>query len=360
MKKIIKFVLIVAALALSYGGYLGYMSLQDYFCWNCKPEGIYNRGVRFLQVPEKKSVDHGLALIDSASEQGYVEAQIFLAELYLQTFPPTYIIQYPEDVERLKVKVPMNPDLAVSYYATLINNPTVSKGQYKAMQYNLALLLKTGIVKKARYDSRHWFTLAAQHGDMKAMLALGSSYHAEGDYATAHQWFSSAFNAGRQPEAAMMIGDYYLYGKGVEKDIPKAIQWYEKAQGILAGADDSATDPHKKLMAESAAFKIDIAKRKHLDFIKEQQTPEIAYRVKGDLSAVAVFALGKEEEELHIGDVEKRDGRFRAKPLPWSEQAPSLEPIKAASLNEGVILILENYAFNAFERDKKYRFILKP
>ena len=360
MKKWIKSALVVAALAaLSYGGYIGYLSLQDYFCWNCAPEGIYNRGVRFLQDPEEKSVDHGLALIDSAARQKFADAQIFLAEAYLQTFPQGYVVQHAEDVERLKSKVPMNQGQAVFYYTDLMNNPAATQGKYKEMQYNLAQLLKAGIVKRARYSDRHWLTLAAQHGEMKAMLELAQTCHAEGDYATARQWFSSAFNAGRQPEAAIMIGDYYLYGKGVGKDVSQAIQWYEQAQSILSRADDPAIVPEKKLMAESAAFRVDIAKRKRLDLFKEQQTSKIAYRVRGDLSTVAVYAIHK-DDDLHIGDVEKKYDRFWAMPLPWPGQAPSSEPIKAASLNDGVNLILENYAVNAFGGGKKYQFVLKP
>ena len=360
MKKWIKSALVVAALAaLSYGGYIGYLSLQDYFCWNCTPEGIYNRGVRFLQTPEEKSVDHGLSLIDSAARQNFADAQIFLAEVYLQTFPEGYMVQHSEDVERLKSRISMNQDQAVFYYTDLINNPAVSQGRYKDMQYNLAQLLKSGIVKRARFNARHWLTLSAQYGNVKAMLELAQTCHAEGDYATARQWFSSAFNAGRQPEAAIMIGDYYLYGKGVGKDASQAIQWYEQAWNILSRAEDAAIDPDKKLMAESAAFRLDIARRKRLDLYKEQQAEKIDYRIRGDLGTLAVYAIHK-DGDLHIGDVEKKYDRFWAMPRPWPGQAPPSEPIKAASLNDGVNLILENYAVNAFGGNKQYQFILKP
>lgn len=360
MKKWIKSALVVSALAaLSYGGYIGYLSLQDYFCWNCTPEGIYNRGVRFLQTPEEKSVDHGLSLIDSAARQNFADAQIFLAEAYLQTFPQGYVVQHPEDVERLKSRIPMNQDQAAFYYTDLINNLAVSQGKYKEMQYNLAQVLKAGIVKRARYNARHWLSLAAQHGEMRAMLELAQACHSEGDYATARQWFSSAFNAGRQPGAAIMIGDYYLYGKGVGKDATQAIQWYEQAQGILARSDGPAIDSEKKLMAESAAFRLDIAKRKRLDLFKDQQASKIDYRIKGDLGTLAVYAIHK-DGDLHIGDVEKKYDRFWAMPMPWPGQAPTSEPIKAASLNDGVNLILERYAVNAFGSNKKYQFILKP
>lgn len=57
-----------------------------------------------------------------------------------------------------------------------------------------------------------------------------------GDYATAYKLFKPRAEAG-DSEAQNYLGVHYYLGLGVQRDLPKALQWYEKA--ALQGDPDA-------------------------------------------------------------------------------------------------------------------------
>jgi TPR repeat protein len=73
---------------------------------------------------------------------------------------------------------------------------------------------------------------AAEQGDVKAQLSLGSSYYfGKGvfqDFAEAMKWYRKAADQG-EAKAQYNLGDMYANGTGVVRDYTEAVKWYRKA-----------------------------------------------------------------------------------------------------------------------------------
>ena len=82
---------------------------------------------------------------------------------------------------------------------------------------------------------------AAEQGDAKSQYELGKCYEfgkgVEKDQAKAVEWYQKAAEKG-DATGQLAIGLCYEIGKGVEKDPAKAVEWYRKAaeQGQEWGA----------------------------------------------------------------------------------------------------------------------------
>ena len=73
-----------------------------------------------------------------------------------------------------------------------------------------------------------WFTKAADKGHVSALNSIGTLHYEAGRYKEAFPWFSQAAIRG-EVMAEHNIGLCYKLGRGVTKDIPKAIEWFTKA-----------------------------------------------------------------------------------------------------------------------------------
>jgi uncharacterized protein len=73
---------------------------------------------------------------------------------------------------------------------------------------------------------------AAEQGDAKSQLALGSNfYYGKGvfqDFAEAMKWYRKAADQG-EAKAQYNLGDMYANGTGVVRDYAEALKWYRKA-----------------------------------------------------------------------------------------------------------------------------------
>jgi hypothetical protein len=69
---------------------------------------------------------------------------------------------------------------------------------------------------------------AADNGDVSAMFALGTLFHAGSDYAKAREWYEKAADRG-EAQAMRGLGLLYSAGEGVAQDYAKAREWFEKA-----------------------------------------------------------------------------------------------------------------------------------
>ena len=106
-------------------------------------------------------------------------------------------------------------------------------------------------------QSVHWYQLAAEQGDVRAMRALGMAYsepsdwrvgfmtekRVEKDFEKAAEWFRKAAEVG-DFAAQRNLGYLYLKGKGVKKDKAEARKWLEKA---VAQGDSYATELLKEI-----------------------------------------------------------------------------------------------------------------
>lgn len=104
---------------------------------------------------------------------------------------------------------------------------SANQGYDKAMN-NAGYMYRYGIgVTKDMGKALEWFKKAAEQGDGLYQANLANTYHHIGDYTNAFIWYSKIkiFN----PEARRMLGTYYFYGRGVEKDYTKALEYFTKS-----------------------------------------------------------------------------------------------------------------------------------
>ena len=82
-------------------------------------------------------------------------------------------------------------------------------------------------------------------GYARAERDLGYMYEygkgIEQDYEKAVQWYTKAAEKGYET-AECNLGNMYEYGKGIEQDYEKAVQWYMKA---AEKGDETAETPHQ-------------------------------------------------------------------------------------------------------------------
>ena len=87
---------------------------------------------------------------------------------------------------------------------------------------------------------------AAEHGDVEAQIIIADHYYNKEKYTEARLWYHRAAEQGNTP-AKYMLGIIYMEGKGGEKDIDKAIKWFNEAgkQGDIAAISKLAVFYYK-------------------------------------------------------------------------------------------------------------------
>jgi uncharacterized protein len=119
-------------------------------------------------------------------------------------------------------------------------------------------------------EAARWFRKAADLGFPEAQLMLGSAYdYGKGvgkDSVEAVRWYRLAAEQG-DTTAQSIVGGMYLTGDGVEKDIPTGLEWYRKAAetgdigakimlaGIYANSEFVPNDTAEAVVWYSSAFK---------------------------------------------------------------------------------------------------------
>jgi TPR repeat protein len=133
-------------------------------------------------------------------------------------------------------------------------------------QYNLGYMLLHGKgCEKDEKQAVEWLTKSAIQGNMHAMYCLGYELAQKKKTEEAHKWFFKAARQGHskaqyltgiyflknaplvkkgnpdallwigksatqgEPEAQFMMASMYFYGKGIDRDVEKAIYWYQRA-----------------------------------------------------------------------------------------------------------------------------------
>lgn len=74
----------------------------------------------------------------------------------------------------------------------------------------------------------HWLSLAAAQGHASAQNLLGIIHEKSGDYSIASLWYRRAVENG-SGAARVNLGTCYLYGYGVQQDIPAALSLFREA-----------------------------------------------------------------------------------------------------------------------------------
>jgi len=357
-RRIIIYAVILAVIsALACGGYWAYTYMADQYCWKCTTGQYYERASVLIQSDDEASRKKGIGFLKSAAAGENIDALIILGELYMESFPQTWCRHFPDMIDALRLHTPPDPPMALSFFKRLADILSSEIGQYADMQYNLGLLAKAGVMTGPAFEGMayKWFEISAAQGNVYAMDQLGLHYDASGEYGTAAKLFKQAASSGRVPDSAVMMGDYYQYGKGVDQDFQQAMLMYRQALSILneAGLGISPQTIHD--LSDKAAQRLAVVQQKVAQLPKGAAI-KISYAIRGSVNQYSVHV--PDSAGQLIGRVENQKGTVRAW-LTGQMQAGSDALIgNAASMNDGLIWILNTYAKTKHGSDKRFVFIM--
>ncbi|MGA7323810.1 MAG: tetratricopeptide repeat-containing serine protease family protein [Rhodomicrobium sp.] len=158
----------------------------------------------------RKDFERALPLYRSAANEGNVEAQVTLGDMYKQG-----------------QGVDVNYGEALKWYRL------AARQGYSAAQADLGFMYSNGLgVPQSYLEAQKWFLLAASQGSAVAEFDLGIM-HKQGlgvtkDYAQAEKWLRAAAEHG-SAAAQLNLGMMYYRGFGVRKDHGEAAKWYRLA-----------------------------------------------------------------------------------------------------------------------------------
>ena len=119
-----------------------------------------------------------------------------------------------------KIKLPRN-------VRDLVKRANAGSGD-AAWDLSLHYRRGTGGVEKNDELARHWLERGAELGNFHAQCDLGGIHYDAGEYEVAREWFEKSAAQGH-PIAEANLGVYYEKGHGVERNIPKAVEFLLRA-----------------------------------------------------------------------------------------------------------------------------------
>ena len=162
----------------------------------------------------------GVDMESAAARAGWLMAQVYLANAYLQS-----------------KGVPLDYGKAMHWMRKAAENG------YRQAQANLGCMYRDGQGTPQNYgEAMYWYRKAAHQGSAVAEWMIGRLYfHGQGvtrDFTEAATWFRRAAEAG-VPVAQCDLGMMYYHGYGVSKDLATALAWLQKsaARGYAPARD---------------------------------------------------------------------------------------------------------------------------
>jgi len=326
-------------------------------CWNCSPQDYYARGIAMISENDNNDLKKGVKYLKTAAKKGNIEAIIFLGELYSDDLPDTYITDNKKKIAALRSIVSANIKKRESYFNELIKSQSFFDRKYSKMQYNLGMLYKAGILKNEEKEEAHknWLTISADNGNSLATYQMGVYFNNKGKYIEALKWFTKAFDSSQEPASAIMIGDYYFYGKGVAKNYQKSIEWYQQALSAPVSPDTSLWIKNREGLTEWATQRLNIAEKKVRSKISKQAFI-VRYRLTGSLNSFSIFT--SELKENPIGTVMKQGSYIQARSNIMIKSVSISKSAKVNSMSEGLNWVLTTYAKNKYGADRDFNFVI--
>lgn len=326
-------------------------------CWNCSPQDYYDRGIAMISDGDNNNLKKGVKYLKKAARKDNIEAIIFLGELYLGALPDTYLTDNKEKIAALASTVSANIEKGESYFNDLAENQSFFDRKYSKIQYNLGMLHKTGILKSEDKEEQYkkWLTISADNGNPLAIYQMGIYFNNKGKYIKALNWFTKAFDYSQEPASAIMIGDYYFYGKGVKKDYLRSIEWYQQALSIPASTDTALWIKNREKLNEWATQRLNIAEKK-VHGKKSKQVVIVKYSITGNTNSFSIFTSGINGN--FIGKVKKQNDYILARIHTTIKSVSFSKSTKVDSMSEGLHWVLAIYAQNKYGPDKNFNFVI--
>ena len=329
--------LLVLALALV-------LTLQIRYCLFCSDAERVEKAARLLCDRADPDLERGLYLLEQAAANGYPEALALRGELSLEGLPERYVPSRPALLECAQHLVATDDARARATFQRL----AASAQAGPQALYNLGILLESGYLTGAEVkgSAADFFARSAESGSSLGIFALGRQAHLRGDYQQAAEKFRAAYAQGDHPEAALLLGDYHLYGHGVKRSRDEALEWYRKA---LEGARKPAFAGMIGQLERAAEQRLQLASGPGAEAAESEPTV-VAYRLEGRPDQYRVFLADRQ-----IGRVASADGMAHAR----FEGETTSEEARFATMNEGLDWILQTYAAETLGTEQRVRFRLK-
>lgn len=193
---------------------------------------------------EQKETDKIKELIEKA-KKGDVEAQTQLGEAYLHGIDTK--VDYKKAMEWSKKAAAKKSyramtNIGIIYLEGLGVEKDYKKafkslsdgadgGDMKAPKY-LGIIYQNGLGQKKSFDTAaFYYEIADSSGDMSVRYNLGKIYEMAGNYEKSLEIYKKTEDKMNNVTAPMYeaLGDLYASGKGVNKNMSEAIEWYKKA-----------------------------------------------------------------------------------------------------------------------------------
>ncbi|MFA5701091.1 MAG: hypothetical protein WC913_07415 [Desulfuromonas sp.] len=357
-KLLVNILLFLACVAIA-----GLVVLYNYsykICWHCDTDDYYERGRVFVCKEEAKLRESGLDFLRLAAARHQAGAQLLLAECYVEQLPQGYAPVDQRAYACLSSQLETNNAAAKQFFNQAYATLAAREGIEPKLQYNLGLLLETGIVEAqgAPQLALTYFTAAAQQNYFPAMLHLGMLYHNRSAYTEARVWLERAAALHKDVQPALLLGDYYMQGKGVAIDLEKAMHWYRQAL-LTAKKTSVGLAPEAQIAAEDVPrARMDMALRK-LQQERMFKFMTLYYSVGGDASTYEVYC--EDNPGQMIGTVERNVEGVVASLAPGIKRSAAVvTPQKTfSSMNKGLDWVLNAYAKGRYGDFTKFDFRLR-
>ncbi len=330
-------------------------------CWRCDTQEYYERGRVFVCKEDSKLRESGLDFLRVAASRQQVRAQLLLAECYAPQLPQGYVPLDERAFACLSTELSPNPAASHDFFRKAHATLALQKDLQPQLRHNLGLLLEEGVLEHSTETptAEEYFIAAAQQDYFPAQLHLGMLYHQRSEYAQAMHWFEKAAQRYKDPQPALLLGDYHMQGKEVVADYEKAMHWYRQAlltvQKISVGLNRA-----EQIAAEDVPrARMDMTLRK-LQQERIFKFKTLYYRVGGDASMYEVYCCG-DDLTRRIGTVTRNVEGVEARLDPEVKRALSVTTSQKtfASMNEGLNWLLTAYAKGQYGNFTKFDFRLK-
>ena len=118
---------------------------------------------------------------------------------------------------------------------TLIQGDEIHQSQPAIRALTAAEVARADAINSKNKDAFERALWEADHDNIQAMYQVGQYYEfgkgVEKNYAQAMRWYKSAFFTGEK-YGAVAVGNLYENGLGVEKNLKKALSWYKRGVAV--------------------------------------------------------------------------------------------------------------------------------
>lgn len=168
-------------------------------------------GILWREASDQCDMNNIIKLYEDAINNNNYKAMYFLGDKYYSGY-----------------KIEQDYDLAMFYFRM------AARFNYGRAEFNIGKMYEDGLgIIKSYEKAIKWYKLASTHGEVKALASMGDVYLDKNEFNKAFELYNMAYeNYEDKNDAAVVmlkIGYLYIYGRGVDKNRAKGLEWLKMA-----------------------------------------------------------------------------------------------------------------------------------